>query len=306
MSTATSIEQSLIVGCGYVGRRLAQRLAPIPTTALVSSENSARELARAGINAAALDLDTLQRGHPLVAQLDGVTLFYLAPPPPEGESDTRINRFLEFSSGRPAALIYMSTTGVYGNTDGALVDESTPVNPVTPRAQRRVSAEEITRVWCVEHQVRRVVLRVPGIYGPHRLPLERLRSGEPLLQDEDAGYANHIHVDDLVEVCLSAALNPEARGVYNVTDGNHLTSTAFSRLVAQAAGIPLPRQISMDEAQLTFTPMRLSFLNESRRVSNQRLLKHLRVKLKYADLKAGIRASLLTPSGPTPHAPQEG
>lgn len=292
MSARPTIAHALIIGCGYVGKRLAARLAPTPTTAIVSSDTSARALAHDGINAAALDLDTLRRGHPLLAQLDDTTLFYLAPPPAEGESDTRINRFLEYSSGQPAALIYMSTTGVYGNTDGALVDESTPVNPATQRAQRRVSAEEITRIWCVERQVRRVILRVPGIYGPQRLPLERLRRGEPVVQEEDAGYANHIHVDDLVEACLRAALNRDARGVYNVTDGNHLTSTAFTRMVAAAAGLPMPRQISMDEAQLTFTPLRLSFLNESRRVSNQRLLKHLGMKLKYADVAAGISASL--------------
>lgn len=292
MSERVAIERALIVGCGYVGKRLAMRLAHVPLTAIVSSGSSASTLRSAGIDAVELDLDTLQPGHALLPQLDDTTIFYLAPPPPESHSDARIKRFLEYSSGRPATLIYMSTTGVYGNTDGALVDESTPVNPITERAHRRVSAEEITRIWCVERQVRRVVLRVPGIYGPHRLPIERLRRGEPVVQEEDAGYSNHIHVDDLVEACLCAAMNPEARGVYNVTDGNHLTSTAFMRMVAAAAGLPMPREISMDEAQLTFTPLRLSFLNESRRVSNERLVKHLGVKLKYTDVETGIRASL--------------
>jgi nucleoside-diphosphate-sugar epimerase len=285
---------ALIVGCGYVGRRLAQRLGTThAVTAIVASERSARELVRAGINAAAVDVDCIPRTHPLLQHDTQTTLFYLAPPPTSGESDTRINRFLEYSSGRPAALIYMSTTGVYGNTDGAIVDESTPVNPLTARAHRRVSAEEITRVWCAERQVRRVVLRVPGIYGPGRLPVERLRLGEPVLRDEEACYSNHIHVDDLVEICVCAATNPEARGVYNATDGNNLTSTQFTRLVAEAAGLPMPRQVSMDEAQLTFSPIRLSFLSESRRVSNQRVLKHLGVRFKYADVQAGIRASLL-------------
>lgn len=293
MNASASFKHVLIVGCGYVGRRLAARLpAGCALTAVVSSNASVRELARANINAVAVDLDGLQRGDPVISHLDGMTIFYLAPPPPEGESDTRINRFLEFSAGTPAALVYMSTTGVYGNADGAIVDESRPVNPITPRAQRRVSAEEITRVWCAEREVRRVVLRVPGIYGPDRLPLDRLRQGEPVLQEEDSGYSNHIHVDDLVEACLCAATNPEARGVYNASDGNYLTGTAFTRLVATLAGLPMPRQISMDEAQLTFSPMRLSFLNESRRVSNQRLLRHLGVKLRYADLEAGIAASL--------------
>lgn len=293
MSESQQSPHALIVGCGYVGRRLAAHLTPTHTvTAIVASERSARELARDGLNAAAVDLDGVQRTHPLLQHDADTTIFYLAPPPGTGESDTRINRFLELSKGAPAALVYMSTTGVYGNAEGAAVDESTPVNPLTQRAQRRVSAEEITRVWCAERQVRRVVLRVPGIYGPQRLPLDRLRQGEPVVREEEAGYSNHIHVDDLVEICLCVARNEEARGIYNATDGNHITSTAFARLVATAAGLPMPREVSMDEAQLTFSPMRLSFLNESRRVSNQRLLKHLGVKLKYADVAEGIRASL--------------
>jgi nucleoside-diphosphate-sugar epimerase len=292
-SDSAMLDRVLIVGCGYVGRRLARRLpAGCALTAIVASERSARELVQAGVSAAAVDLESVRRGHPLLAELDGTTIFYLAPPPPDGESDTRISRFLEYSAGKPAAFIYMSTTGVYGNADGAIVDESTPVNPMTSRAQRRVSAEEITRVWCAEHEVRRVVLRVPGIYGPGRLPIERLRQGEPVLHEAEAGYTNHIHVDDLVQACLCAAQNPEARGAYNASDGNYINATAFTRTVARIAGVPMPREISMDEAQLTFSPKRLSFLNESRRVNNQRLLKHLGVKLMYADIEQGIRASL--------------
>jgi nucleoside-diphosphate-sugar epimerase len=186
----------------------------------------------------------------------------------------------------------MSTTGVYGDAGGELVDESTPVMPLTDRARRRVSAEEMTRVWCHERRVRRVVLRVPGIYGPDRLPLQRLRQSEPVVRPEDAGISNRIHVDDLVTACEAAIDNKEARGVYNVTDGNAISSPAFMDMVADIAGLPRPPRVPMEEAQLTFSPERLSFLNESRRVSNERMLKHLGVKLRYADLAAGIRASL--------------
>jgi nucleoside-diphosphate-sugar epimerase len=133
---------------------------------------------------------------------------------------------------------------------------------------------------------------VPGIYGPQRLPLDRLRRSEPVVAEAEAGVANRIHVDDLVEACVLAVTNPDARGVYNVTDGTSISSTAFMNAVARLAGLPFPPQVSMVEAQLTFTPERLSFVNESRRVSNERMLKHLGVKLKYADIEAGIRASL--------------
>jgi nucleoside-diphosphate-sugar epimerase len=283
----------LIAGCGYVGQRLALRLrAQYEVTGLVRTPERVAELARVGIRALAIDLDRVRPGVGIPERLDEEAIVYLTPPPVLGESDLRLDRFLQLATVPPHAFVYMSTTGVYGDTDGAVVDESSTVQPRTDRARRRVSAEEMTRVWCNERRVRRVVLRVPGIYGPDRLPLERLRHIEPVVREREAGINNRIHVDDLVEACARAITNPEARGVYNVTDGKPLSSTAFMNLVAKVAGLPPPPQVSMEEAQLTFSPERLSFLNESRRVSNERMLKHLGVALKYADVEAGIRASL--------------
>jgi nucleoside-diphosphate-sugar epimerase len=283
----------LIAGCGYVGQRLALRLqADYDVTGLVRSAERAAELERLGIRGLAIDLDRVRAGVTIPERLDHEAILYLTPPPVLGESDLRLDRFLQLATVPPRTFVYMSTTGVYGDTAGAIVDESSAVQPRTDRARRRVSAEEMTRVWCNERRVRRVVLRVPGIYGPDRLPLERLRHFEPVVREREAGINNRIHVDDLVEACVCAIANAEARGVYNVTDGRPLSSTAFINLVAKAARLPPPPQVSMEEAQLTFSPERLSFLNESRRVSNERMLNHLGVALKYADVEAGIRASL--------------
>jgi nucleoside-diphosphate-sugar epimerase len=283
----------LIVGCGYVGTRLARRLQSThDVSAIVRSTQKAAALQAQGIDAIALDLDRVRFGAHIPERLDHKAVFYLAPPSPQGESDLRLDRFLQLASVPPTTFVYMSTTGVYGNAKGELVDESTPVAPLTERARRRVSAEEMTRVWCTERRVRRVVLRVPGIYGPRRLPLDRLRAREPAIHPQEAGISNRIHVDDLVEACITALANPEARGVYNVTDGTSISSTEFFDLVAELADLPPPPRVSMDEAQLTFSPERLSFVNESRRVSNERMLKHLGVKLRYADVEAGIRQSL--------------
>jgi nucleoside-diphosphate-sugar epimerase len=282
-----------IAGCGYVGQRLALQLQPqYDVTSLVRSAERAAELERAGLRALAIDLDRVRPGTKIPERLDLEAIVYLTPPPVLGESDLRLDRFLQLASVPPHTFVYMSTTGVYGDTAGAAVDESSVVQPRTDRARRRISAEEMTRVWCNERRVRRVVLRVPGIYGPDRLPLERLRRFEPVVREREAGINNRIHVDDLVEACTCAIRNPEARGVYNVTDGRPLSSTTFINMVAKAAGLPPPPQVSMEEAQLTFSPERLSFLNESRRVSNDRMLKHLGVVLRYADVEAGIRASL--------------
>ena len=282
-----------IVGCGYVGRRLALRLlAAYDVTATVRSPRKVSELQRLGIPAVTLDLDRLRTSARVPERLAQAAIFYLAPPPRSGESDLRLDRFFQIVSVPPQTFVYVSTTGVYGDTKGARIDESTPVRPMTDRAHRRVSAEEMVRVWCTERHVRRVVLRVPGIYGPGRLPLDRLRQGEPAIRDAEAGITNRIHVDDLVAACLAALTNTEARGVYNVTDGNSYSSTQFLDRVAALANLPQPPRVSMDEAQLTFSPERLSFLNESRQVSNERMLRNLGVQLQYADLDAGIRQSL--------------
>ena len=285
--------QVLIAGCGYVGQRLALQLqSRYDVTGLVRSAERVAELQSLGVRALAIDLDRVRPGTTIPESLDLEAIVYLTPPPVLGESDLRLDRFLQLASVPPHTFVYMSTTGVYGDTAGAIVDESSVVQSRTDRARRRISAEEMTRVWCTERRVRRVVLRVPGIYGPDRLPLERLRHFEPVVREREAGINNRIQVDDLVEACTCAITNSEARGVYNVTDGRPLSSTTFINMVAKAAGLPPPPQVSMEEAQLTFSPERLSFLNESRRVSNERMLKHLGVVLKYADVEAGIRASL--------------
>ena len=293
MRETVTKQKAFIVGCGYVGRRLARELKPrYQMLGLVSSLASLKGLRSEGIDGVVLDLDKARVADLSPVWLKDAIVFYLAPPPKTGESDTRLDRFFQLVTAKPRAFVYMSTTGVYGDSGGTVVDESTPVNPITERARRRVSAEHMTRVWCTENEVRRVVLRVPGIYGPHRLPLDRLRRREPVVLRSESGISNHIHVDDLVQVCAAAASNEEIRGVFNVSDGNALTATEYYELVATLSGLPLPPQIPLDEARLSLPAERMSFLDESRRVSNRRMLQELGVRLKYENLAEGIRASL--------------
>ena len=283
----------LVVGCGYVGARLVRRLsAAYDITAIVRTAESAASLERRGIRAQVIDLDRVRAGSTIPERLEQEAIVYLAPPSITGESDLRLDRFLQLASVPPRTFVYVSTTGVYGDTDGQAVDESSPVRPGTDRARRRVSAEEMTRVWCNERHTRRVVLRVPGIYGPGRLPLERLRRRDPTVYETEAGISNRIHLDDLVTACEASLRNPDARGVYNITDGSSVSTTRFLLTLARLTGLPEPPQVSMEEAQLTFSSERLSFINESRRISNERMLKHLGVELRYASMEDGIRASL--------------
>lgn len=287
----------LIVGCGYVGARLAIREAGHrPLLALVRSGKSESRLHAAGIRTLRIDLDGAPdpAGQPqLAAAADHAAVVYLVPPPDSGATDPRLDAFLEQVSGStPAVFVYISTTGVYGDADGATVDERTPVAPVNDRSRRRVAAESAARGWCAARGVRCVILRVPGIYGPHRLPLERLQRGEPALRDEDAGPGNRIHVDDLVAAVVAAIDNPPAQGIYNVTDGDHSSTTSYLQLTAAAAGLPPPVLVSKAEARERIPPGMLSFLLESRRVDNRRMCDELGLLLQYPTLRSGIVASL--------------
>lgn len=283
--------RAVIVGCGYVGLRLGQRLAvDREVVGVVSSAASVARLHAAGLKGQAVELDAA--GPDSFEWVKDADLYYLVPPPATGDSDPRLAGFLNRLASRPRVFVYMSTTGVYGDAGGEEVTEATPVSPLTARARRRVNAEEMVRTWCTEREVRRVVLRVPGIYGPGRLPLARLASREPAIRIEEAGMGNRIHVDDLVAACIAAAGESQARGVYNITDGNPLNTTEFLLRVAALTGLPPPPQIPMDEAQLVLSAARLSFLNESRRVANRRMLAELGIRLRYADVDEGIRQSL--------------
>lgn len=286
----------LIVGCGYVGTRLARlEAARRPVLALVRSGPHATELNAVGIRTMRVDLDAtdpdLQPS--LAAAATGAAIVYLVPPPEQATADPRLESFLRrLGDASPAVFVYVSTTGVYGDTAGALVDESSALAPGSGRAQRRVAAESAATAWCSARGVRCVILRVPGIYGPHRLPLERLQRGEPALRPEDAGPGNRIHVDDLVACIVAAMDHPSARGAFNVTDGDHSSTTLYLQEVAAAAGLPAPQLITRDEAARRISPGMLAFLLESRRVSNQRMRDELGVHIRYPDMASGVRASL--------------
>ena len=201
--------------------------------------------------------------------------------------------FLDRVSGRPRRIVYLSTTGVYGNCDGRLVNEDTGPNPQTARAVRRLSAETTLKSWSDARRVAWCILRIPGIYGPGRLPLERLQQREPAIDPAEATPGNRIQVEDLATACVAAGAAACAeRRIYNVTDGTDDSLTGYLQRVARITGLPSPPLISRSDAQKTFSAMAWSFLGESRRVDNRRMLNELGVALAYHDLDAGIRASL--------------
>jgi nucleoside-diphosphate-sugar epimerase len=287
-----------VVGCGYTGRRLLQicRAAGRDFLGLVRSADSLEGLRATGVRAEILDLDA-PGGQLPSAWTSGRAVIYMAPPPDSGEADTRVRSMLDRIAAPPAALVYLSTTAVYGDTGGAEVDESSPPAPAADRGRRRLDGERAVLGWGEATGVPVRVLRVPGIYGPGRLPLERLRQGAPVVRAGEAGPGNRIHVDDLAAVCLAAADYPGPEPVFNVGDGNHASTSAFSSAVARAAGLPEPPELPLAELLERVTPAMRGFLSERRKISTRRMRELLGFEPHYAELEAGIAASLAEDAG---------
>jgi nucleoside-diphosphate-sugar epimerase len=281
----------VIAGCGYVGLRLARsHLARgYQVVGIRRTREAEPTLAAAGLTPLITDLRA-----PDLSGIETIDcVYYLAPPPPEAETDGVIGGLLGALSGRPqGVLVYVGTTGVYGDCAGAWIDEETPLRPDSGRALRRVDAERQVSAFLRRTGWRGSRLRVGGIYGPGRLPLARLRKGEPVLCPEESPYSNRIHVDDLVAACLAAGEGEWPDEVFNVVDGHPSTMTDWFYAVADAAGIARPACVSWSEAERRFSPGMMSYLRESRRIDNRRLRERLGVVLRYADLREGLRASL--------------
>jgi nucleoside-diphosphate-sugar epimerase len=283
----------LVAGCGYVGARLARGLLPRgPVVAMTRSEASAEQLDAQGIDAVVWDLDVADAAVPRGFGTPSV-VFYLVPPPSAGIADPRLKRFLARLPAPPARIVYVSTTGVYGNTGATLIDETTPVNPSTDRARRRVDAEHNLTQWCERQGVGWTIVRTPGIYGPGRLPIERLKRGEPLIRHSEAGFSSRIHVDDLVGALLLASSAPQAvERIYNVSDGNPASMTEYFERVANLTGLPPPTLMSRADAEKAVSPGLWSYLSESRRIDSKRIREELGFAPRFKDLRLGILSSL--------------
>jgi nucleoside-diphosphate-sugar epimerase len=289
-------ERVLIVGCGDVGMRVARELpARVRVLALTSSPQRVVELRAQNITPLIGNLDktqTLQRLAGLATRV-----LHLAPPPGEGRGDPRTLALVRALRQRalPVSMVYGSTSGVYGDCAGEVVNEARPLHPDTPRAQRRVAAESAVRfLGRANHSggVRTSVLRIPGIYAPDRVggtPRERLLRGTPVLEAADDVFTNHIHADDLARACIAALWRGQPQRIYNVNDDTVLKMGDYFDLAADLYGLPHPPRISRYEAPRQLTLMLLSFMSESRRMDNTRLKRELRLRLRYPMVSEGLR-----------------
>ena len=287
-------ERLLIIGCGDVGQRVVRLQRHVRVVALTSSPERVANLRAQGATPIVGNLDapaTLQR-------LAGwaTRVLHLAPPPLQGSLDPRtlaLTRMLMRRSA-PNRVVYGSTSGAYGDCSGAWVDESRKVNPITPRAQRRVDAEARMRHFgrLRSSAVRVSVLRIPGIYAPDReggTPRERLLRGTPVLAREDDVFTNHIHADDLARACQLALWRGKPQRMYNVNDDSQLLMGDYFDMAAGLYGLAKPPRIGRAQAQAELPAMQLSFMSESRRLVNTRMKRELRLQLRYPTVEDGLR-----------------
>jgi nucleoside-diphosphate-sugar epimerase len=284
------MERLLVVGPGDVARRaLPALVARYETLALVRGESARAVIEGLGARTAVGDLDRPESLAALAGSADAV--LHLAPPDETRDGDVRTRNLIAALARAPMLprrIVYISTSGVYGDCGGARVDESRPVNPQSARAARRVDAERALVEWGARAGVEVTILRVPGIYAADRLPVERLRRGTPVLRDEDDVYTNHIHAEDLAAIAVRA-LDPDAPpGLYNASDDSELKMGEWFDLVADRFALPRPPRIARADAGRLVPPMLLSFMSESRRLVNRRIKDALGIVLRYPTVFDGV------------------
>jgi nucleoside-diphosphate-sugar epimerase len=276
----------LIIGCGDVGLRLLPILRDRFRIFAVTSQVVRQDVLRAaGAIPIIADLDqpsSLAR----LAHLSRM-IVHLAPPSLHGIKDQRTRNLAAILPDH-ATLVYISTTGVYGDCGGAAIDETQPVNPHNLRAKRRIDAEQVLRTWARRSHARLGILRVPGIYAEDRLPIERLKKGTPALLPEDDVYTNHIHADDLAHMITLALFRAQPCRVYHAVDDSEMKMGEYFDSVADVFLLPRPSRLAREELNGVLSPLLMSFMSESRCLRNDRIKAELGVRLRYSQVKDAL------------------
>jgi nucleoside-diphosphate-sugar epimerase len=254
------------------------------------------QLAALGVTQIEGDLDRPDT----LARLAGISdaVIHSAPPPSQGTGDPRTRNLiavLQRGKSLPRQLVYISTSGVYGDCGGARVGETRTPAAQSARAARRIDAERHLRRFGREERglCRVSILRAPGIYAADRLPLERLHKGLPLMLHGEDSHTNHIHADDLGRACIAALSRGRANRVYNINDDSSLAMGEWFDALADAFALPRAPRMPREDVRRAVPPLQWSFMNESRRLDNTRMKRELRLRLRYPSVAAGLPKAVI-------------
>jgi nucleoside-diphosphate-sugar epimerase len=276
-------------GLGYSGMTLARRLtaAGWTVTGTCRTTEKAALLRDMGFGAVLFD-----RNRPIEPQiLNGVT-HVLVSVPPDPLGDPVLARHGDEIAAVPTLwwLGYLSTTGVYGDRAGGLVDETAPLRPTGERGRRRVVAEQGWLGLWRDRGVPVHIFRLAGIYGPGRSALDALRAGTAKRIDKPGQVFSRIHVEDVASVLIASIEKPRPGAVYNVCDDGPASPEAVVAHAAKLLGVEPPPLVPLDAAGLS--PMARSFYDDNKRVSNRLIKAELGLRLRYSDFRAGLAAIL--------------
>jgi nucleoside-diphosphate-sugar epimerase len=275
-----------IFGLGYSGLEIARlaRAAGWQVAGTCTSEEKASRLREVGITTHRFDESTPL---PPGALADATHVMSTIAPGSTGDPVLGACRDL---FGRARWLGYLSTTGVYGDHGGGWVDEATPARPKQPRSVARLAAERGWQALALEAGVNLDVFRLPGIYGPGRSAIERVKAGTERRIDKPGQVFSRVHVEDIAGTILMAITQPHAGSIYNVADDLPATTADVVAYACELLGQPVPPLLPWAEAQATMSPMARSFYAENRRVRNDRIKDELGVVLRYPTYREGLRA----------------
>ena len=281
----------LVVGCGDVGKRVAHRLLAnnAKISALTHSKASENSLKTLGIEPIFADLDQADSVSAITQSFDNI--FYFAPPPSSGQIDSRMQNFIQhyLRQHLPKRIVYISTTGVYGDHSDNWINEETPAKPQVDRSRRRLNAENQIIELAKNTKLEYVIVRVAGIYSLEKLPIERLQENKKILARNLSGASNRIHAEDLADILVAAMLNSKSGEIYNATDGAPSTMSDYFMAVAHTFDLPAPEEVDWQYANAHFSQGMLSYLKESKKISNEKILKQLGIHLNYPDLTTGLK-----------------
>lgn len=281
----------LILGCGDVGLRVLRLFGDrMRVVGVVRRAEAAQAVREAGGVPLLADLMTRSQGERQSARrLAGLAgpatrIIHSAPPAGQGLDDP-LTRQAVAALARARHWTYLSTTGVYGDCGGALFDETRPPAPANARSRRRLAAEARLRAHAARSKRSVCILRVPGIYAQDRLPIARLTAASPALTVEDDVYTNHIHAQDLARIAFVCTWRGRGGRLYHACDNTPMRMGEYFDAVADAHGLARPPRLPREALRTQVSPMLYSFMSESRRLLNRRLLRELRIRLRYPSVQ---------------------
>ncbi len=273
-------------GLGYTARALASALDPEAwkVSATYRTKEQAEEMKALGIQP--IPFDDVFAG-----EVTGA--YFLSSVPPREEGDPVLDRYSELlQDAEPAWIGYLSTTGVYGDTQGRTVDEAAPLKPTVPRSWRRAEAETAWMTLHRDFELPVHIFRLAGIYGPGRSTIDNVRDGTARRIDKPGFAFSRIHVDDIVQVLDASMEHPNPGTIYNVCDDEAAEQKDVVSYACQLLKVTPPAEIPFDEAVKDMSDMAKTFWQDNRRIDNTRIKDDLAVRLKYPTYREGLRGVL--------------